>query len=175
MSKFKKGDVAITTHTQVYTEGRNNSAILPVGYIGVVTDVGVSGTISVDNKLGADARPCFNPYAFELYSEFNLLKDSWFIRFSNEAEFYLAREFVKNNGLEFKYEEDFDYTLPYVAVALDPHGSGEVIRMLEEDLLELKGFEEIKLKFKVEIDSVEWPGTIAQKMLDALDSENENE
>lgn len=94
--------------------------------------------------------------------KFNLLKDSWFIRFSNEAEFYLVREFVKSKGLEFKYEEDFDYTLPYVAVALDPHGSGEVIRMLEEDLLELKDFEEIKFKFKVEIDSVEWPGVKSQ-------------
>lgn len=160
MSKFKKGDVVICEQLQIYTEGGNDRAQVEVGYVGVVTDVTLGGSISVDNKLGI-CGPCFSPYAFELHTRFNMHKSKWFIRFSNEAEFYLVRDFVKARGIEFKYGEEFDRDHRYVAVAMDHYGSGEVVRMQEEDLL-TDDFKEIKLNFKVEIDSIEWPGVKSQ-------------
>ena len=83
--------------------------------------------------------------------QFDMKKNPWFIRVNNKEEFEAAKEWVKSQGIKFKFSEDWYDQI----IAVESDGFALCIRTEAGEKILNKN--EIKLTFKTVIDSVEYP------------------
>lgn len=156
-SKFKVGDRIIRTSVHLFG-GVKKGEIYTIK------------KVLSDSNINLEECPIYSydPAYFELYKEepvkqFDMKTQPWFIRVNNEQEFDLVQEWLKENFGTVPYFGWYPQTKGLTNTNIDGKMYSDYVMWFCDDKNLNQNTNEIKLRFKTTIDSVEWPIVESEK------------